>query len=88
MSTGPAVAQTVCADADFDAMDWHDNAVHAAALEPAPPHPGRSAAGPGLHHRGSSSRTARDHAQRLDLPGHALSSARRGILTPTSTCTE
>jgi hypothetical protein len=41
MSTGPAVAQTVCADADFDAMDWHDNAVHAAALEPAPPHPGR-----------------------------------------------
>jgi hypothetical protein len=41
MSTDPAVAQTICTDADFDAMDWHDNAVHPAALEPAPRHPGR-----------------------------------------------
>ncbi|HEY7136522.1 MAG TPA: hypothetical protein VIB48_15815 [Acidimicrobiia bacterium] len=27
--------------ADFDAMGWHDNAVHALAFEPALPHPGR-----------------------------------------------
>jgi hypothetical protein len=41
MSTGPAVAKTVWTEADFDAMDWHDNAVHAVALEPALPDPGR-----------------------------------------------
>jgi hypothetical protein len=40
MSDGPAVAKTVWTDADFDAMGWHDNAVHAIAVEPAPPHPG------------------------------------------------
>jgi hypothetical protein len=39
MSTGPAVAKTVWTEADFDAMDWHDNAVHAVALEPALPDP-------------------------------------------------
>jgi hypothetical protein len=41
MSTGPAVVKTVWTDADFDAMNWHDNAIHAVALEPAPDHPGR-----------------------------------------------
>lgn len=41
MSTGPAVAKTVWTDADFDTMGWHDNAVHAVALQPAPAHPGR-----------------------------------------------
>jgi hypothetical protein len=41
MSTGPAVAKTVWTDADFDAMSWHDNAVHAVALEPAQAYPGR-----------------------------------------------
>ena len=41
MSTGPAVAKTVWTDADFDTMSWHDNAVHAVALEPAQAHPGR-----------------------------------------------
>jgi hypothetical protein len=34
MSTGPAVAKTVW-------TEWHDNAVHAVALEPALPDPGR-----------------------------------------------
>ncbi|MGH3163160.1 MAG: hypothetical protein ACRDOC_14855 [Streptosporangiaceae bacterium] len=33
------MAKTVWTDADFDAMGWHDNAVHAVALEPAPSHP-------------------------------------------------
>jgi len=33
--------KTVWTDADFDAMNWHDAAVHAIALEPAPPHSGR-----------------------------------------------
>ena len=41
MTTGPAVARTVWTNADFDTMSWHDNAVHAVALEPAPDHPGR-----------------------------------------------
>jgi hypothetical protein len=41
MSAGPTVAKTVWTDADFDAMGWHDNAIHAVALEPAPGHPGR-----------------------------------------------
>jgi hypothetical protein len=41
MSTGPAVVKTVWTDADFGAMDWHDNAIHAVALEPVPDHPGR-----------------------------------------------
>ena len=41
MSTGPAAAKTVWTEADFDAMSWRDAAVHAIALEPAPPHPGR-----------------------------------------------
>jgi len=40
MSDGPTVTKTVCTDADFEAMGWHDNAVHAMAVEPAPPHPG------------------------------------------------
>lgn len=41
MSAGPTVAKTVWTEADFDAMDWHDNAVHAMALEPGSGHPGR-----------------------------------------------
>jgi len=41
MSTGPAVAKAVWTEADFDAMDWHDNAIHAVAVEPVPDHPGR-----------------------------------------------
>jgi hypothetical protein len=40
MSTRPAVAKTIWTAADFDAMGWHDNAVHAIALEPAPSNPG------------------------------------------------
>jgi len=32
MSDGLAVAKTVWTDADFAAMGWHDNAVHAIAL--------------------------------------------------------
>jgi hypothetical protein len=41
MSTGPAVAKTVWTDADFDALGWHDAAIHAVAFEPALPDPGR-----------------------------------------------
>jgi hypothetical protein len=41
MSTEPAVAKTIWTDADFDAMSWHDNAIHAIAFEPAPSDPGR-----------------------------------------------
>jgi hypothetical protein len=41
MSVQPAVAKTTWTDADFDTMGWHDNAVHAVALEPAPSDPGR-----------------------------------------------
>lgn len=40
MSTGPAVTRTLWTDADFEEMGWHDNAVHAIALEPAPNDPG------------------------------------------------
>ena len=32
MSDGLAVTKTVWTDADFAAMGWHDNAVHAIAL--------------------------------------------------------
>ncbi|MGO9507692.1 MAG: hypothetical protein ACLPXZ_10225 [Mycobacterium sp.] len=41
MSPGPSLAKTVWTDADFDQMSWHDCAVHALAVEPAPPYPGR-----------------------------------------------
>jgi hypothetical protein len=41
MSIQPVVAKTIWTDADFDAMGWHDNAVHAIALEPVPSDPGR-----------------------------------------------
>ena len=34
MSTGPAVSKALWTDADFETMGWHDNAVHAIALEP------------------------------------------------------
>jgi hypothetical protein len=34
MSSGPAVAKTVWTEADFDATDWHDDAIHAVAVEP------------------------------------------------------
>ncbi len=40
MSTEPTVAKAVWTDADFDVMGWHDNAVHAIALEPVPDDPG------------------------------------------------
>lgn len=40
MSTEPTVAKAVWTDADFDGMGWHDNAVHAIALEPAQNDPG------------------------------------------------
>jgi hypothetical protein len=36
MSNGPAVAKTVWTETDFDAMGWHDNAIHAIAVEPWP----------------------------------------------------
>jgi hypothetical protein len=35
------VEKSVCTHADFDRMGWHDAAVHAVAVEPASPHPGR-----------------------------------------------
>jgi hypothetical protein len=41
MSTGPTLAKTAWTQADFDQMSWHDNEVHAIAIEPAPPEPGR-----------------------------------------------
>jgi len=41
MSTGPVLTKTVWTDADFDELSWHDNRVHAIALEPALPEPGR-----------------------------------------------
>jgi hypothetical protein len=41
VSTGPAVAKAVWTAADFEQMSWHDCAVHAVAVEPAPPNPGR-----------------------------------------------
>jgi hypothetical protein len=40
----PAVTsdeKVVWTSADFDHMSWHDAALHAVAVEPAPPHPGR-----------------------------------------------
>ena len=39
MSDRPTLAKTVWTAADFATMGWHDNAVHALALEPAPPYP-------------------------------------------------
>jgi hypothetical protein len=41
MSDGSAVAKTVWTEADFDVMGWHDNAIHAIAVEPVPDNPGR-----------------------------------------------
>jgi len=41
VNTGPAVLKSVWTEADFEAMNWHDAAVHAVAVEPAPPYPGR-----------------------------------------------
>jgi hypothetical protein len=41
MNARPALAKTVSTEADFDQMSWHDNEVHAIALEPALPEPGR-----------------------------------------------
>jgi hypothetical protein len=41
MNNGPAVAKTTWTAADFDAMDWHDNAIHAIAVEPVLENPGR-----------------------------------------------
>jgi hypothetical protein len=36
-----SVEKAVWTSADFDHMSWHDAALHAVAVEPAPPHPGR-----------------------------------------------
>jgi hypothetical protein len=33
--------KSVWTAADFDQMGWHDAALHAVAVEPSPPHPGR-----------------------------------------------
>jgi hypothetical protein len=43
VTSGPGVPleKSDWSDADFDAMGWHDAAVHAFALEPALPYPGR-----------------------------------------------
>ena len=41
MGSGPTLAKAIWTDADFDRMGWHDSAVHALAIEPAPPYPGR-----------------------------------------------
>lgn len=41
MNAGPTLAKTVWTEADFDQMSWHDNEVHAFAIEPALPEPGR-----------------------------------------------
>jgi hypothetical protein len=41
VKAGPALPKTVWTEADFEAMNWHDAAVRAVAVEPAPPHPGR-----------------------------------------------
>jgi hypothetical protein len=43
VSTDPTVSitKTIWSQADFPSMGWHDNAVHALAIEPALPHPGR-----------------------------------------------
>jgi hypothetical protein len=41
MNDGPALTKTVWTEADFDQMSWHDNEVHALAVEPALPEPGR-----------------------------------------------
>jgi len=40
MSDGPAETRALWTNADFETMGWHDNAVHAIALEPAADHPG------------------------------------------------
>jgi len=37
----PPVERATWTDADFDSMGWHDAALHAVAIEPSPPHPGR-----------------------------------------------
>jgi hypothetical protein len=41
--SGPSIplAKSVWSEADFEQMGWHDNAVHAFALEPTEDHPGR-----------------------------------------------
>jgi hypothetical protein len=41
MNAGPTLAKTVWTNADFDQMSWHDNEIHAIALESALPEPGR-----------------------------------------------
>lgn len=41
VNTGPILPKQVWTDADFEAMNWHDAAVHAIALESVPPRPGR-----------------------------------------------
>ena len=35
------MAKSVWTEADSDAMSWHDDAIHAVAVEPVPDHPGR-----------------------------------------------
>ena len=41
MSRRPTLVRSTWTDANFDTMGWHDNAVHALALGPRCPHPGR-----------------------------------------------
>ena len=41
MNTAPALAKTVWTVTDFDELSWHDCEVHALAVEPALPEPGR-----------------------------------------------
>jgi hypothetical protein len=36
-----SVEKAVWTDSDFDHMGWHDAALHAVAVEPSPPYPGR-----------------------------------------------
>ena len=37
----PSVPGTILTEADYDTMNWHDNAVHAIAWEPLSDNPGR-----------------------------------------------
>jgi hypothetical protein len=39
--TPPLPAKTVWTNADFDELTWHDNTIHALAVEPLPDNPGR-----------------------------------------------
>ena len=57
MSNGAAMGNTTWTEADFDAMGWHDNAVHAVAVEQLPDAPGRLLLDLDYKARGSPSRS-------------------------------